>query len=146
MDNSFTFGSPVAREAETLTQSAREALNSTVSKLNEAVSRWNDNVVRDKTVSSGLSSAVTSYSSYLSQLNTTLESQLQQFQGHLQSEVDYGQQLERLKTEFEQRVEGERQLHAQVQERYEKLVHQGGMLFVVLCGLTSLQVFCAAAG
>ncbi len=38
--------------------------------------------------------------------------------------MDYGVQLERLKQEFEQRVESERDLHSQIQQQYEKYISQ----------------------
>lgn len=52
-----------------MTASARQQLNETVSKLNAAVATWNANVARDAQSRTGLSSAVTNYSSYLSEVS-----------------------------------------------------------------------------
>jgi len=103
---------------------AKITLDNTVSKLTHAVSKWNDNVMREKQVSNTLSSAVTSYQSYLNEINSTLETQLQKFVNHVETEEGYGAELEKLKMEFQNQVETERGLHAQVRQSYETYIAQ----------------------
>lgn len=82
------------------------------------------------------------------QLNATLEGQLRQFQGHLESESDYGVQLERLKADFEKRIESDRRTQEKIKERYERLVWVvgGGLLLLFLfCQPKKKKLHCAAA-
>ena len=110
--------------------------------LNAEASHWKETVTEKRAVALGLQNSIQAYQNYLNQvrqnfsscflplpssrlflqLNSTLEKQLNQYQGQLEGDdSDYGV-LDRLKTEFGETLNKERDLAARMRSQYERQI------------------------